>query len=97
MEAKSKITKFVAPLPAARPKSQCPPCKPCRFCKDTPFWLRSLKFGNKLFIAGSLVYYTGAYGAWGTPDESYHFVNHLYSHFRYMLPYHISAIFWPDN
>ena len=35
------------------------------------------KFGAKAALAGGLIYYTGVHGLWGTPEDSFSFVNHL--------------------
>lgn len=35
------------------------------------------KFGAKAAVAGGLIYYTGLHGLWGTPEDSFNFVNHL--------------------
>lgn len=70
---------------------RCPPCP-----KPSLLW-RSLRFGNKLLVAGCLVYYTGSRGAWGTPEESLEFVSNISEHIRILLPYHISSFIWDDK
>lgn len=69
----------------------CPPCP------KTPWIWRFVKFGNKVVIAGSLVYYTARNGAWGTPEESLNFINHFSDHLRVLTPFHIASIIWPDK
>lgn len=87
MEAKKD-----ASTPAEMKKShRCPPC-----IKEPLIW-RTMKFGNKLLIAGSLVYYTSRHGAWGTPEESLEFVNKVSSHIYQLVPAHIAMLVWPEN
>lgn len=82
----------VAIITADAPKNPYKPCQP-----KTPFVWRYLKFGNKLFVAGSLLYYTHVHGAWGTPEQSLEFIAKLSDHLQVFTPYHIAALIWPEQ
>lgn len=66
-------------------------------CQRPSFFIRSLKFSNKILIVGSIYYYTGTRGAWGTPDESQHFVTTIYDGIKKIMPYYITAFFFKDD
>lgn len=76
-------------------KVRCPPChKPSTL-------LRTVRFCNKAFITGYLIYYTGHHGAWGTPEESLQFVKELSNHVQYLTrtltPLPIRTFIFPDK
>ena len=69
-------------------------CIPCQ--KASIMW-RSFKFCNKIFLAGSLLYYTSRNGAWGTQEESLEFANKFWSHVQILSPVYIAALIFPDE
>ncbi len=66
-------------------------------CQKPSVIIRSLKFGNKILIVGSLFYYTAKKGAWGTPEESREFLNHINEGIFILLPFHVKALFSDDK
>lgn len=44
--------------------------------------LKFIKFQSKLFIAGGLVFYCSNHGLWGTPEQSYKFLNDICATFN---------------
>lgn len=66
-------------------------------CKRPSIILGAFKFCNKVLIVGSLYYYTGKHGAWGTPEQSQHFIHTLCTGIKRLAPYYITAFFWPDD
>jgi hypothetical protein len=78
------------------PKAQQVPC-PCPPYPRPSYVWRSIKFCNKLFIAGGLVYYTHRAGVWGSPEESLDFFHNLSDHVRVLTPYYIAAFVWGEK
>lgn len=70
---------------------------PCPACPRPSFVWQCIKFCNKLFVAGGLVYYTHHNGVWGSPEESRDFVKNLSNHIRIMSPYYIEAFIWREK
>lgn len=66
-------------------------------CYKPSIFMRTLKFGNKLLIVGSLFYYTASKGAWGTPEQSQDFLNHINDGFKILIPLHIRTLMWPNE
>lgn len=66
-------------------------------CPKQSIFIRTFKFCNKGLIVGSLYYYTAAKGAWGTPEQSQHFICHLNEGFKNLIPLPIRTLMWPDD
>lgn len=94
---KMEPTKALQIFRATNINRQKYPCKPCAPCPKKPIVWRTLKFCNKVFVAGSLIYYTGKHGAWGSQDQSAQFMRDLNIHLRNLMPLYIVSIIWGDK
>ena len=66
-------------------------------CRKPSIFIRALKFSNKMLVLASIYYYTASHGAWGTPEESHHFIKTICYGIKKICPYYITAFFWPDD
>lgn len=66
-------------------------------CQKPSIFIRALKFSNKTLVLASIYYYTATHGAWGTPEESHHFIKTICYGIKKISPYYITAFFWPDE